>query len=125
ATWLYKHAIDEGDLVAESIDPNSIKAMCAALEALKSWPAQLHALQILTVVPIPESCTESIESVARSCMGSKKTFVRAWSYSALFAATRSDPSKHANTIELLESTLSDDSAPASVKARIRNTLKSS
>ncbi|MFG0313380.1 MAG: hypothetical protein ACF8LL_04240 [Phycisphaerales bacterium] len=125
ATWLYKHAIDEGDLVPESIDPNSIKATCAALDALKTWPAQLHALQILMVVPIPKSCTESIESFARSCKGSKKTFVRAWSCSALFAATRSDPKKHANTIELLEAMLSDNSAPASVKARIRNTLKSS
>lgn len=124
ATWLYKHAIDEGDLVPESIDPNSIKAVCAALDVLKSWPAQLHALQILTVVPIPESCTDSTESFARACMSSKKTFVRAWSYSALYAATRSDPEKHAKTVKLLESTLKDNSAPASVKARIRNTLKS-
>lgn len=125
ATWLYKHAIDEGDLRPEAIDPKHIEAVCAALDDLQTWPAQLHALQILTVVPIPESCTEPIESFARSCMGSKKTFVRAWSYSALFAATRSDPKKHAKTIKLLESTLSDDEAPASVKARIRNTLKSS
>lgn len=125
ATWLFKHAIDEGDLVPESIDPNSIDAMCAALDELGTWPAQLHALQILTVVPIPKSCTDPVESFARACMSSKKTFVRAWSYSALCAATRSDPIKHAKTIKLLEATLNDDDAPASVKARIRNTLKTS
>ncbi len=124
ATWLFKHAIDEVDLVPESMDPKHIKAMCASLDALKSWAAQLHVLQILSVVPIPKSCTDPIESFARSCMSSKKTFVRAWSYSALFAATRYDPKKHAKTVTLLESTLNDASAPASVKARIRRTLKS-
>ncbi|MBO6739130.1 MAG: hypothetical protein JJ916_04645 [Phycisphaerales bacterium] len=125
ATWLFKHAIDEGDLRPEAIAPEHIEAMCAALDDLGTWPSRLHALQILTVVPIPDSCTEPVESFARACMGSKKTFVRAWAYSALFAATHSDPIKHANTIKLLESTLNDNSAPASVKARIRNTLKSS
>ncbi len=124
ATWLFKHAIDEGDLIPESIDPKHIKDMCASLDALETWAAQLHVLQILSVVPIPTSCTDSIESFARSCMTSKKTFVRAWSYSALFAATRHDPKKHTKTVKLLESTLNDASAPASVKARIRNVLKS-
>jgi hypothetical protein len=124
ATWLFKHAIDEGDLVPESIDPKHIKDMCSSLDALENWAAQLHVLQILSVVPIPKSCTDPIESFARSCMSSKKSFVRAWSYSALFAATRNDPKKHKKTITLLESTLKDDSAPASVKARIRNVLKS-
>ncbi len=124
ATWLFKHAIDEGDLVPESIDPKHIKGMCASLDALETWASQLHVLQILSVVPIPKSCTDPIESFARSCMSSKKSFVRAWSYSALFAATRTDPKKHKKTITLLESTLNDGSAPASVKARIRNVLKS-
>lgn len=124
ATWLFKHAIDEGDLVPESIDPKHIKGMCASLDALETWASQLHVMQILSVVPIPKSCTDTIESFARSCMSSKKSFVRAWSYSALFAATRTDPKKHKKTITLLESTLNDDSAPASVKARIRNVLKS-
>ncbi len=119
-----KHAIDEGDLVPESIDPKHIKGMCASLDALETWASQLHVMQILSVVPIPKSCTDTIESFARSCMSSKKSFVRAWSYSALFAATRTDPKKHKKTITLLESTLNDDSAPASVKARIRNVLKS-
>lgn len=124
ATWLFKHAIDEGDLVPESIDPQLITTMCASLDALNTWPAQLHVLQILSLVPIPESCTDPIETFARSCMTCKKTFVRAWSYSALYAATRNDHKKHAKTVTLLESTLKDDSAPASVKARIRNVLKS-
>lgn len=124
ATWLFKHAIDEGDLVPESIDPKHIKGMCASLDALETWASQLHVLQILSVVPIPKSCTDPIESFARSCMSSKKSFVRAWSYSALFAATRTDPKKHKKTITLLESTLKDGSSPASVKARIRNVLKS-
>ena len=124
ATWLFKHAIDEGDLVPESIDTIHINDMCASLDALETWASQLHVLQILSVVPIPTSCTAPIESFARSCMSSKKTFVRAWSYSALFAATRTDPKKHKKTITLLESTLNDASAPASVKARIRNVLKS-
>jgi len=124
ATWLFKHAIDEGDLVPESIDPKHIQGMCASLDALETWASQLHVLQILSVVPIPKSCTDSIESFARACMNSKKTFVRAWSYSALFASTRNDPKKHAKTIELLESTLNDNNTPASVKARIRRTLKS-
>lgn len=124
ATWLFKHAIDEGDLIPESIAPKHIKDICASLDALETWASQLHALQILSIIPIPKSCTDPIESFARSCMSSKKTFVRAWSYSALFAATRTDPKKHKKTITLLESTLNDASAPASVKARIRNTLKS-
>lgn len=124
ATWLFKHAIDQRDLIPEAIDPSLIEAMCTALESLENWAAQLHVLQILSVVPIPRSCAESVESFARTCNASKKTLVRAWSYSALFAATAHDPREHARTIELLETALSDDSAPASVKARIRNTLKS-
>lgn len=124
ATWLYKHAIDEGDLVPESIDPSHIRNICTTLDALTTWPAQLHVLQILTLVPIPKSCTAPIEAFAQACMSSRKTFVRAWSYSALFVATRSDPQKHAKTIKIFESTLSNDRTPASIKARIRNTLKS-
>lgn len=124
ATWLFKHAIDEGDLVAESIDPEHTETMCAALDDLVTWPAQLHALQILSVVPIPKPCAPRAESFARACMSSRKTFVRAWSYSALLAATRHDLKKHKETIKLLENTLCDVSTPASVKARIRNTLKS-
>lgn len=124
ATWLFKHALDEGDIVPESIDPDLIIAMCEILSELRSWPAQLHALQILAVVPIPPSCTQLVEDFARDCMHSKKNFVRAWSYTALFRATQHDPKKHAKAVKLLNDTLSDDSAPASVKARIRNTLKS-
>lgn len=123
ATWIFKHALDERDLVAEAIDPSLIETMCCSLGSLKTWPAQLHVLQILWVVPIPHSCTEQIESFARACMTSKKTLVRAWSYSALFVASRHDPNKLTKTIGLLENALSDNSAPASVKARIRNTLK--
>ncbi|MCA9277093.1 MAG: hypothetical protein KDA29_13820 [Phycisphaerales bacterium] len=124
ATWLFKHAIDEGDLVPEAINPELIIAMCETLSELRSWPAQLHALQILAVVPIPPSCTQLVEDFARDCMHSKKNFVRAWSYTALFRATQNEPKKHTKTVKLLNDTLSDDSAPASVKARIRNTLKS-
>ena len=91
---------------------------------LSGQRAQLHVLQILSVVPIPVSCAEQIESFACECMTSKKTFVRAWSCSALFAATEHDPQRHTNTIRMLKETLNDDGTPASVKARIRNTLKS-
>jgi hypothetical protein len=124
ATWLLKHAIDSGDLVPESIDPVFIENMCTTLESLIAWPAQLHVLQILTVVLFPDSCADPVEDFARSCMNSKKTFVRAWSHSVLYSATRNDPSKHKATIDLLEATLHSNSTPASVKARIRNTLKS-
>jgi len=124
ATWLFKHAIDEGDLVPEAINPDLIIAMCETLSELRSWPAQLHALQILAAVPIPNECAPLIEDFANSCMTSKKPFVRAWSYTALFRATQNEPKKHTKTVKLLNDTLSDDSAPASVKARIRNTLKS-
>jgi hypothetical protein len=124
ATWLFKHAIDEGDLVPEAIDPDLLVSFCDALPHLTRWPAQLHALQILAMIPIPRSCASSAGSFARSCTTSRKTFVRAWSYTVLFCATKHDPKEHAMTVKLLESTLNDDSAPASVKARIRNTLKS-
>lgn len=124
ATWLFKHAIDEGDLVPEAINPELIIAMCETLSNLQTWPAQLHALQILAVVPIPNDCAPLIEDFANACMTSKKPFVRAWSYTALFRATQHDPKKHAKAVKLLNDTLSDDSAPASVNARIRNTLKS-
>lgn len=124
ATWLFKHAIDEGDLIPEAIEPDLIVEFCASLKVLTNWPAQLHALQILTAVPIPRKCTPLVEDFARACMTSKKTFVRAWSYTTLSRATQHDPKKHAKTIKLLNDTLSDDTTPASVKARIRNTLKS-
>lgn len=124
ATWLFKHALDQGDLVPEAIDPDLLTQFCTTLNNLIRWSAQLHALQILSVAPIPRSCCDSVESFARTCMTSKKTFVRAWSYTALYHATRPDPTKHAKTVKLLNDTLNDDTAPASVKARIRNTLKS-
>jgi hypothetical protein len=124
ATWLFKHALDEGDLIPEATDPNHITTLCNALSDLHSWPAQLHALQILAVVPIPKPCAPLVEEFAHACMTSGKTFVRAWSYTALFRATQHNPKKHAATISILNNALSDDTTPASVKARIRNTLKS-
>jgi len=124
ATWLFKHALDQGDLVPEAIDPDLLTQFCTTLNNLIRWAAQLHALQILSVVSIPHSSCGCVESFARTCMTSKKTFVRAWSYTALYHATRHDPKKHEKSVELLERTLNDDTAPASVKARIRNTLKS-
>jgi hypothetical protein len=124
ATWLLKHAIDEGDLVPVAIDPDLLAEFCSNLPRLTRWPAQLHALQILSVVQIPRPAAASVESFARTCMTSRKTFVRAWAYTALYAATLHDPKKDTKTVRLLNDTLNDDSAPASVKARIRNTLKS-
>lgn len=124
ATWLFKHTLDEGELVPEAIDPDLLAEFCAVLEHLCRWPAQLHALQILSMAAIPRSCAPKVESFARSCLTNKKPFVRAWSYTALFRATQHSPKKHAATIKLLEHALSDETAPASVKARIRNTLKS-
>lgn len=124
ATWLFKHAIDEGDLIPEAIEPDLIVEFCASLKDLTRWPAQLHALQILCIAPIPDSAAKHAEVFARECMNSDTKFVRAWSYSALLAATKHDPKRHAKTMRLLQNTLEDDNTPASVKARIRNALKS-
>ena len=124
ATWLLKHAIDEGDLVPEAIDPKLFKTMFASLDALERWPAQLHALQILSVISIPDANAKQVETFAHQCMSSPKTFVRAWSYTVLFKATQHDPKKHTKAIQQLNDTLDDGKTPASVKARIRNTLKS-
>lgn len=122
ATWLFKHALDEGDLTPEGTDPALAQALCEALGALTTWPAQLHALQTLSVLEIPGPSVPLVERFARACMGSPRAMVRAWSTTALYRASAHDPAARRRVTSELRALLGDPASPASVRARIRKTL---
>lgn len=123
ATWLIKHAIDEKDLVPEALEPCLAQRFCDHLPTLEHWGAQLHALQLLCVLTPPDPALDGCERFARACIGSSQKFVRAWACSALHAVAMRKPSIRDDVESMLMSIMQDPSEPASVRARLRNTLK--
>lgn len=114
ATWLLKRHVEEGG-----------KADAAAVyrlaPGLGHWEAKLHVLQCMPHLPVPAPQRKAMERFLRACMADEAKFVRAWAYSGFHALAAQYPAYRDEARNLLEAAL--ESEPASVKARIRQTLK--
>ena len=74
ATWLIKHAFEQGFSIADPI--GVIRAGARA----HSWPAQLHVLQLLPHLGVPVGAAGYTETLVDAATGSPRTMLRAWGY---------------------------------------------
>ncbi len=123
ASWMLKHAIEAGDLVGESLEPNQLTALYRDATRLTHWESRLHLLQIMEFLPIPTRATSNAERFVRDGLSSKHKFVRAWAFSGMHALATNHPEFQAEANMLFEQAVSEENEPASVKARVRKLIK--
>ena len=123
ASWMLKHAIEAGDLVGESLEPEQLISLFRDANELTHWESHLHLLQIMEHLPIPPQARAYAKGFVYFSLGSQYKFVRAWAYSGIHALARDRPLEQAGTIGLFELMLKDGDESPSVKAHLRKLIK--
>ncbi|MDE0231542.1 MAG: hypothetical protein OXN93_04595 [bacterium] len=118
ATWLLKRHLEAGN----SLSPESSRAILGVLSDQEDWESKLHILQCLPYFDIPEAETAGLEQFLDSCLESDNKFVRAWAYSGYNELSLRFPRYREEVDHMLAK--AGESEAASVRARIRNILKS-
>ena len=117
ATWLIKHALENGD----QIHSNQAVLVFEKLPLLDHWESKLHVLQCLRHLPIARSELKAVETFIRKALTSSNKLLRAWAYSGFYELSRQFPEYAEETRQLFQLAMQDEAA--SVKARIRNIMK--
>ncbi len=118
ASWLLKAFIDNGGSFSEA---ESLKVL-GHLKALSAWETKLHFLQILHAIKILNRFKQDIENFLRPLITSENKFVRAWAYNGFYLLAKAYPEYQKEASQFFEMAMRDEAA--SVKARIRNIMKS-
>ncbi|WOO41064.1 hypothetical protein [Rubellicoccus peritrichatus] len=118
STWLLKKHLESG----EQLSDKQVSRIFKLLPRLEHWETKLHILQIMPYVLIRPAYKCGVESFLRECLKDKNKFVRAWAYNGFNELASQYEEYLAEAKQLLETALREE-AP-SVKARIRNILKS-
>lgn len=118
ATWLIKHATEQGT----QLTGEDCVALIEHLLQTQHWQSALHLLQISDHLTIPNKYVKPLYANLRHKLSHTNKFIRAWSYHALSNLTKQYPEYEKDVVELLSMALNDE-AP-SVKARIRKVLQS-
>ncbi|EWH08607.1 hypothetical protein DS2_16714 [Catenovulum agarivorans DS-2] len=119
ASWLLKTHVDNGCVLSET----ESQEVLACLKHLGDWQAKLHILQIFHAIKISHEYKREVESFVRPLITDKNKFVRAWAYNGFYLLAKAYPEYRNEADEFIKMALRDEAA--SVKARIRNMLKSS
>jgi len=123
ASWMLKHAIEAGDLVGESLEPEQLSALYRDATKLTHWESRLHLLQIMEFLPISGRAKSNAERFVHDGLSSEHKFVRAWAFSGLHALATNHSAYQAEAETLFEQAVSGENEPASVKARVRKLIK--
>ena len=118
ATWLIKHALEQNC----TLTSEQQRLILTQVSSASNWHSQLHLLQSLSYLIIPEDLKCALERFIRHCLTSDNKFLRAWAYSGLYYLALQYPEYKTEVNAFFELALTDE-AP-SVKARIRQLLKS-
>lgn len=113
STWLLKHYVDK----KHTLTRNQTVALLPALSAAKTWPAQLHLLQMLPQLPLAKPDLEILLEPIERLMQDKVKFVKAWAYYAFALLTQFAPELRPEAEEIFQMGLEKESA--AIKARIR------
>ncbi len=119
ASWLLKHHLDNK---GEGLDEKLIDDVYASVTGLSHWGSRLHILQCISRMPIPEHHLENIEEFLRVCLQDTSKFVRAWTYSGIYALAEQYESYKEEAKEMIGEAAQDDPA-ASVRARCRKLIE--
>ena len=118
ATWLLKKHVEAGNCLSA--------ADCRPVIGVPSdqvhWESQLHVLQCLPYLDIREDGCVDLDSFLDACIKSEKKFVRAWAYSGFNELAMRFP-RYRDEVDGMLARASESEA-ASVRARIRNIMKS-
>ena len=118
ATWLLKKHLEAG----HSLSPEGSRAILEALSAQQHWESKLHILQCLRYLDIGEDHTAGLKRFLDSCLESDNKFLRAWAYNGFNELSLRFPRYREETDRMLAR--AGETEAASVRARIRNILKS-
>ena len=118
ATWLLKRHLELGN----SLSPGGSRGILRALSDQEHWESKLHVLQCLPYLDIPEDESIGLEQFLDCCLESDNKFLRAWAYNGFNELALRFPRYREEVDRML--TRAGDSEAASVRARIRNILKS-
>ena len=118
ATWLLKRYLEAGNSLAAS----DCRAIFRVLAVQAHWESRLHILQCLPYLNIQEEDCVGLEEFLDVCVRSDKKFVRAWAYNGFNELSRRFPRYRKKADDMLAR--AGESEAASVRARIRNILKS-
>ena len=114
ATWLVLEELKSGRTI--SADETSYLIGC--LGSFGSWEAQLHVLQSIQFLRIPDAERSRLWRRLLELIESRRTFVRAWAYDALSVLADQHHQFRAEVTELV--TAAKRKEAPSVVARIRN-----
>lgn len=118
ATWLLKRHLEAG----YSPSRESSRAILGVLGDQEHWESKLHILQCLPHLDIPEDRSAGLEQFLDSCLESDNKFLRAWAYNGFNELSLRFPRYREEVTHMLARAC--ESEAASVRARIRNILKS-
>lgn len=118
ATWLLKKHLEAGNTLtaAES------RAIVGGLSLQEHWESKLHMLQCIRWLNIAEEDCAALERFLDAGVRSDSKFVRAWAYNGFNELSLRFPRYRKMTDRMLAQ--ASESEAASVRARIRNILKS-
>lgn len=117
ATRLLKAWLESG----ERLTSKQTTLILSHLYLLSSWEAKLHILQSFPYFSIGEAQVKSVEAFIRDKLMDTNKFVRAWAYHGFYELAKQYPHYQEEAKCFFEQALIDE--PASVKARVRNILK--
>ncbi|MEO0340559.1 MAG: hypothetical protein AAF242_15280 [Bacteroidota bacterium] len=117
STWLIKHYIDQEN----KLSPQQISLLSEAIQGFKTWPPQLHYLQILATLEPETRIAEQILPQLDEWIESKVKFVKAWTYYAYGWCAAAIPDIQPEIKTRLEWALQEESA--SIKVRVRKAIK--
>jgi len=117
ASWLIRRSLQRG----YTPDGQQTSYIFRVLADCTSWEAQLNLLQCMELLQVPVSARPVLEKYLREALTNPNKFVRAWAYNGFYQLARQYPELREEALEFMQMGQRDE--PASVKARIRNTLK--
>lgn len=118
ATWLLKKHLESGNTLTAA----ECRAIVGVLSLQAHWESTLHMLQCIPWLNIVEEDCAALERFLDAGVRSDRKFVRAWAYNGFNELSLRFPRYRKMTDRMLAQ--ASESEAASVRARIRNILKS-
>lgn len=114
ATWLIKASLEDGIRLSSS----QVEELFGRLDAVSSWPAQLHICQSIQHLEISVHQASAFADWLTPLLASDRPFLRAWSMDALQHLAKQNPTLAERAAAALNAAENDGAA--SVRARARN-----
>lgn len=116
ATWLLKHALENG-VKAKDL-PDIASALVAATQSAR-WPTQLHMLQILPMLDVSGDLRPAAQGLVFGALPAKRAMLRAWAYAGADQLAVHHADLRMRVMQILDRAREQETA-ASVLARLKH-----